>query len=330
MNTRKAPRTLATKAKAYRKETTMTTIMNNNVSVNDLNGSKSPSNMLGELENGVYTVKCVTSTSSLDASGDYRVTRRLECKSMNALVGTPSTCLDLEIAGSKGTTPVVTINGQVIPGKSMSFDGSGNLEVRSGMGMLLDIVKLPFYEDATNQTGLQTPNTSPKSESKSRPIQETILGLVVGPVSGDLAHNMSIDAPNACTIGAVVPGSPAFEAGLEPNDVILGINGKPANLTNLCGDLNISKSGQPLKLLILCKGIKSEVTVTPGEGGWKAASAGFKPGVAYQIDSTGANYAQGYVAGNVQKWFGNTSGASFGYASPARNADPRLSAGTLI
>ena len=310
----------------------MTTIMNNNVSVNDLNGSKNPSNILTELENGVYTVKCIASTSSLDSSGDYRVTRRLECQSMNMRDGTTSTCLDLEIAGSKGTTPVVTINGQVIPGKSLAFDGAGNLEVRSGKGMLLDIVKLPFYEDAMNQTGLQTPNTSPKSDAEGLPIagNKTFLGIVVGPVSGDLAHNMAIDALNACTIGAVVPGSPAFEAGLEPNDVILGINGKPANLSTLCGDLNITKSGQSLKLLILCKGVKSEVTVTPGACGWKDSNGGFNPGLAYQFISSGVNAAQGYVAQNAQKWFGNPSGASLGCGSKAPNATPKLSAGTLI
>ena len=330
MNIRKAPRNRTTKAEAYRKETTMTTIMNNNVSANDFNGSKSPSSILTDLENTVYTVKCVASTSSLDSSGDYRVTRRLECQSTKPLNGATTSCLDLEIAGSKGTTPVVTLNGQVIPGKSLGFDGSGNLLVKTGKGMLLDIVKLPFCEDVVNQAGPQTPGDSPRNATKDFQFAGSFLGIAIRLVSGDLAHNMSIDALNACTIGAVVPGSPAAKAGLEPNDVILGINGQPANLQILLHDLKTIGSGQSLKLLILCKGVKSEVTVTPEACGWKDSNQGFNPGFGYQIDSSGMNDAQGSDGQGAQKSYGNGCETSFGYASPAQNAAPWLSAGTLI
>ncbi len=262
INIRKAPRFRATKAEANRKETTMTTIMNNNASVNDWNYAKDPANTQNGIENGVCTIKCVASTNSIDASGDYRITRRLECTWTNQGINTGDKILDLEIAGTKGTTPVVTLNGQVVPSKSMALDPNGNLEVRCSKGMLLDIVKLPD-EYSMSTTSLEMP----KTESVV-PVAKPFLGIAVRPASGDLAHNLPIDPRNVCVVSEVVPGSPAFTAGLEPNDVILGINGKQANLSNLRHELSTAKVGQSIPVIFLCKGVKREASVKIGNFGW--------------------------------------------------------------
>ena len=303
--------------------------MNNNVSVNELNASKNTSNVLSGLENSVCTIKCIASTTSIDSSGDYRVTRRLECLAMNQGIGTNNTILDLEISGSKGTTPVVTVNGQVIPGNSLALDASGNLEVRSFKGMLLDIVKLP-NEYSIDASGFETQSASSLNAAPGYPATKPFLGLGVKPVSADLAHNLAMDAGNVCVISEVIPGSPAFVAGLEPNDVILGVNGKPANLMTLWNDLKSTALGQSLKLEILCKGVTNEVDVTPGTFGWATQQPVFDAGFGYPVHASGLNGPNSDADVKNPNSCTNGAGYPFGSAYAAGSSKTSLSAGTLI
>lgn len=230
-----------------------TTSMNIETPVKGMNSTSELNNTFNGIENGVCTVKCVSSTTSVDGAGDYRITRRLECVWSTPVANAGETILDIEISGSKGATPVVTLNGQVLPSNSITIAPNGVIEIRDLKGMLLDKVQLPV---ATVANALGTVpaggfGTSPKP----------FLGISVRPVSPDLAHNLAVDARNVCVVSEVLPGSAAFYAGLEPNDLILGINGKQANLATLRHELDAAKIGQILNLVVLCKGIKQEVQV---------------------------------------------------------------------
>jgi len=269
----------------------MTITMNtetNNVNFNDV------SEILNGIDNGICTVACVTSTTSVDAAGDYRITRRLECVWANKEVAASDRILDLEISGTQGTTPVVTLNGQVLPTTSVILAANGALEIRNLKGMLIDCVQLPTkatasvpstaYQGLPYQTAApifgginnslpygyapSTPNTPfainnpvPFGINTLGMMKKPFLGIAVRPVSGELIHHIAVDARNVCVVSDVIPGSPAFTAGLEPNDMILGINGKQASLATLRHELDAAKSGQVLRLAVLGKGVKREIDV---------------------------------------------------------------------
>ena len=308
----------------------MTTIMNNSVSVNELNGKNSSKNAFKALGNGTSTIKCIASTSSIDSSGDFKITRQLECVSTNQGGEINCAILDLEIAGTKGNTPEVTVNGQAISGGSVKYDAAGNLEVRSCTGQLLDVVKVPAeYFMATNGNDVQN-NTGAKT-TPALPFNKAFLGIAVRPASSDLAHNLVVDAGNVCVISEVVPGSPAFSAGLEPNDVILGINGKPANPSTLLHELKIAGPGQSLKMIILCKGVASEVKVTLGTNPWKNQQPSFKADNGYPVNSTNdVNGSQGCGQVQAQDLYNDRFGYPLGSTAPSETAKTWLSAGTLM
>jgi len=272
---------------------TMTITMNpetttNNVNFNDV------SEIINGIDNGICTVACVTSTTSVDAAGDYRITRRLECVWANKEVAASDSILDLEISGTQGTTPVVTLNGQVLPAASIILAANGVLEIRNLKGMLIDRVQLPTkattsvagaayqglpyqtaapifggitnslpygYATSTPATPFAISNAVPFASNALGMVKKPFLGIAVRPASGELIHHIAVDARNVCVISDVIPGSPAFAAGLEPNDVILGINGKQASLATLRHELDAAKCGQVLRLAVLGKGVKREIDV---------------------------------------------------------------------
>ena len=307
----------------------MTTIMNNSVSVNELNGTNDSKNAFKALGSGTSTIKCIASTSSIDSSGDYKITRQLECVSTNQCGEIDCTILDLKIAGTKGNTPDVTVNGQAISGGSVKYDASGNLEVRTCTGQILDIVKVPAeYFTATNGNDVQ--NYPGGKTTPAPPVNMAFLGIAVRPASSDLAHNLVVDASNVCVISEVVPGSPAFSAGLEPNDVILGINGKPANPSTLLHDLKIAGPGQSLKMIILCKGVASEVKVILGTNPWKNQKASFKSENGYPVNPASVNGSQGCGQVQAQDLYNDRFGYPLGSTAPSETAKTWLSAGTLM
>ena len=278
----------------------MTITMNPETPVNGVNFND-VSEIINGIDNGICTVSCVTSTTSVDAAGEYRITRRLECVWANKDVAASDRILDLEISGTQGTTPVVTLNGQVLPTASVILAANGALEIRNLKGMLIDRVQLPIKSTATVAStpwqGLPYQNVAPifGGLSASAPfgygpfvptmntpftpntpatfapatfgintlgmVKKPFLGIAVRPVSGELIHHIAVDARNVCVVSDVIAGSPAFAAGLEPNDVILGINGKQASLATLRHELDAAKCGQVVRLAVLGKGVKREIDI---------------------------------------------------------------------
>ena len=245
----------------------MTTNMTLETPINGVN-SNDVSEIINGIDNGICTIACVTSTTSLDAAGDYRITRRLECVRANKDVAASDRILDLEISGTQGTTPVVTLNGQVLPTTSVIVLANGSLEIRNLKGMLIDCVQLPV--NANTPSGqfippMYTPYTTNAPTAFGTGtiglVKKPCLGIAVRPVSSELAHHVAIDARNVCVVSDVIAGSPAFAAGIEPNDVILCINGKQANIATLRHELDAAQCGQVLCLVVLGKGIKRGINV---------------------------------------------------------------------
>ena len=292
-----------------------TTTMNFDAPVNGVNSNSINNDVLeiiNGIDNGICTVKCVSSTTSVDTAGDFRITRRLECI-WNKDATITDRIIDLEIAGAPGATPVVTLNGQLLPPASVVVCPNGIVEIRNLKGMLIDRVQLPLNANATlagttgqgfngmnavptfngqvfaGNGGYATygqfiaPVNAPYAPYASTPVpfngmnamglnamgtiaaptpaRKPIIGIAVRPVSSELVHHVAVDARNVCVISEVLTGSPAFIAGIEPNDVILSVNGKQASLATLRHELGTCKLGQAISLVVLGKGVKRELDV---------------------------------------------------------------------
>lgn len=92
------------------------------------------------------------------------------------------------------------------------------------------------------------------------------LGVTIQDVNQALADSFGLKKPGGALVSAVEKDSPAEKAGLEPGDVIVGLNDKAINrsadLPGLVADL---KPGTSTKLDIIRKGASKTVTVAVGE-----------------------------------------------------------------
>lgn len=87
------------------------------------------------------------------------------------------------------------------------------------------------------------------------------LGVVVQPLTADLAQAFGLDSKKGAVIVEVEPESPADEAGLLPGDVVLSVDDEPidssANMRNYIGLLRV---GSKVKLDILRDGREKTLT----------------------------------------------------------------------
>ena len=103
------------------------------------------------------------------------------------------------------------------------------------------------------------------------------LGVSIQGLDADLAQNFGLDKPNGALVANVESGSPAEKAGLQPGDVVLGVNGQKvdnsADLPRIIGD---QKPGSVVRLSIWRDRKARELNVTLGEqvGEKIAAAAG--------------------------------------------------------
>lgn len=102
------------------------------------------------------------------------------------------------------------------------------------------------------------------------------LGVAIQGLDADLAQNFGLDKPNGALVANVEPGSPAEKAGLQPGDVVLGVNGQKvdssADLPRIIGD---QKPGSVVRLSVWRDRKAREVNVTLGEqAGEKVAAMG--------------------------------------------------------
>ncbi|MCK6374139.1 MAG: DegQ family serine endoprotease [Zoogloea sp.] len=92
------------------------------------------------------------------------------------------------------------------------------------------------------------------------------LGVAIQGLDADLAQNFGLDKPNGALVANVEPGSPAEKAGLQPGDVVLGVNGQKvdssADLPRIIGD---QKPGSVVRLSVWRDRKARELNVTLGE-----------------------------------------------------------------
>lgn len=92
------------------------------------------------------------------------------------------------------------------------------------------------------------------------------LGVTVQPLSGALADSFGLHTPQGALVSAVLPGTPAAKAGLNPGDVILSVDGRDiSGAAALPSAIAAAKPGAAVRLDVWRDKSKSVVTVAVDE-----------------------------------------------------------------
>lgn len=96
-------------------------------------------------------------------------------------------------------------------------------------------------------------------------VQRGRLGVAIQEVNQSLADTFGLKKPAGALVSSVEKGSPAAQAGLEPGDVILGVNGReisnPGDLPALIAGMT---AGETAKLQVWRKGATHDINVKVG------------------------------------------------------------------
>jgi len=129
--------------------------------------------------------------------------------------------------------------------------------VRDGKPMTLNVTVGKFNaktEEASNDSG-----DGPKSGK---------IGVAVGDLTPEQRQQLNVpDHIHGVLVQQVRPASPAEDAGLQPGDVIIEVNRKPApTASEFANQVHQDTSGKDLLLLVWSKGNASYRTVHPDQG----------------------------------------------------------------
>jgi Do/DeqQ family serine protease len=101
---------------------------------------------------------------------------------------------------------------------------------------------------------------------KNGKVRRGHLGIVVQPVTDDIASSLGLSSPRGVVVSQVQQGSPAQRAGLKQGDVILALNGNAVSDPNsFRNDIAGTAPGQTVTLRIWREGNEQELRPTLGE-----------------------------------------------------------------
>jgi len=99
-------------------------------------------------------------------------------------------------------------------------------------------------------------------------VQRGKLGVSIQDVNQALADSFGLAKPAGALVSSVEKGSPAAKAGLEPGDVILGIDGKTlASAGDLPAAVALKKPGEAARLQVWRQGATRDIEVRVGSFG---------------------------------------------------------------
>jgi len=89
------------------------------------------------------------------------------------------------------------------------------------------------------------------------------LGVMIQPVTPELAAQFKLDRPIGALVGEVSAGSPAERAGIKPGDVIVEFDGKEISQMSMLPNLVAqTRVGSKVDVALIRKGVKKKVSVT--------------------------------------------------------------------
>ena len=155
---------------------------------------------------------------------------------------------DVAINPGNSGGPLFSLQGEVVGINSQIYSRTGGF-----MGLSFAI-PIDVAMDVVNQL---------KSAGK---VSRGWLGVVIQPLTRDLAESFGLSTPAGALIADVTRGSPADRAGLEASDVILKFDGKAIQesyeLPRLVGS---TKAGKNVILQVWRKGALRDINLTIGE-----------------------------------------------------------------
>jgi serine protease Do len=108
------------------------------------------------------------------------------------------------------------------------------------------------------------------------------LGVMIEPVSSELAERLGLEHPEGIRIGEVRPHSPAERAGLRERDVIIALDGEPARrVSSFRNQISLRRPGETVRLQVLREGEAvtlsvelAELTPEVANEAWRVRSDG--------------------------------------------------------
>ena len=119
--------------------------------------------------------------------------------------------IQTDVAVNPGNSggPLFNMNGEVVGINSQIFSTTGSY---AGMSFAIPI-------DVANNVREQL--------VKNGHVTRGIIGVTIQAVTAAMAESYGLDRPRGAAVGSVNKGGPADRAGIQPDDVILSVNGKP-------------------------------------------------------------------------------------------------------
>jgi serine protease Do len=88
------------------------------------------------------------------------------------------------------------------------------------------------------------------------------LGVMIQPVTPEIAESMKISEPRGALVADVSPGGPADKAGIKRGDVIVGLNGQTIDsVSELTNTVGVLQPGTKEKVKVVRDGVEREVNV---------------------------------------------------------------------
>lgn len=101
------------------------------------------------------------------------------------------------------------------------------------------------------------------------------LGILVQDLTPDIAEAMDIGINEGAVVSQVQPGTAAVDAGLEPGDVIIELDGKPVQgSSDLRNRIGLMRVGETIELTVLRGGARQTLEATIGEAPDAVAEGG--------------------------------------------------------
>ncbi|WP_412480101.1 DegQ family serine endoprotease [Azonexus sp. IMCC34839] len=157
--------------------------------------------------------------------------------------------IQTDVAVNPGNSggPLFNMNGEVIGINSQIYSRSGGYQ---GLSFAIPIEVAMNVERQIVATGK---------------VQRGKLGVSIQEVNQALADSFGLGKPAGALVSSVEKGSPAAKAGLEPGDVILGIDGKSvAAAGDLPAAVALKKPGESARLQVWRKGATQDIEVKVG------------------------------------------------------------------
>lgn len=172
--------------------------------------------------------------------------------------------IQTDVAVNPGNSggPLFNMNGEVIGINSQIYSRSGGYQ---GLSFAIPIEVAMNVERQIVTTGK---------------VQRGKLGISIQEVNQALADTFGLAKPAGGLVSSVEKGGPAARAGIEPGDVIIGIDGKAVNSAgDLPAAVALKKPGESTRLQIWRKGKAQDIEIKVGSFGEEKVAAAEAPSI---------------------------------------------------